>query len=383
MALADLLKDARLKPASPDADLRQLTPDFILRRARRLVELNPGDADPARPGDITSAATRFTADLIARDLPKVHAASEEIWRRVSTDPAHLPLDPAILRKRGTKRPPLSSNAARANRRRLVRSIVYQAAAFDNRLADPGSIERLHRLCDRRLRIAERMVYDVGQVVGRSWSRPQITAHRGGPWLDGWERMFEYPRLPESVFIQACQPDIFSVCSPPINNWTHPRIGTRSPGIPHRPHPRPATSRWWGRSLSFLRRPDPPPLPSSSDTLAYRMRTDVPEHWLPLLPQRLQPGDPSMTLRLGALPRVRSDGIITPTRPLGRLLAGATPGAEVVLREEEVPREGARVTVAYQIARWIDGRTFLWLGRRKTIGRGEASSSLRFDVAEEK
>jgi hypothetical protein len=54
---------------------------------------------------------------------------------------------------------------------------------------------------------------------------------------------------------------------------------------------------------------------------------------------------------------------------------------VVIREEEVPREGRRVTRSYQLARWIDGTTFLWLGRRASVGRGEGSSGLRFDIAE--
>ena len=37
---------------------------------------------------------------------------------------------------------------------------------------------------------------------------------------------------------------------------------------------------------------------------------------------------------------------------------------------------------YQYARWIDGSTFLWLGRRKSTGRGEGSSGLRFDRVED-
>jgi hypothetical protein len=48
---------------------------------------------------------------------------------------------------------------------------------------------------------------------------------------------------------------------------------------------------------------------------------------------------------------------------------------------EVPRGGARVTPAHQLARWIDGITHLRLGRRKTVGRGEGSSGLRFDTTE--
>ena len=221
MALADLLEDGRLKPDTRDADLLRLTADFVRRRVRRLVELNPADADPARPGDITAAATRALADIIASELPKVRAASDEIVRRVSADAAHLSLDPTTIRKRGTKRPPLPLKAARANRRRLARCIVYQAAAADITLADPGGLERLHRLCDRRLRIVERMLYDVGRADGRAWSRAQIEAHRGGPWLDGYERLFEYPRVPRSVFLPACRTDQFGRCTPPMQAWGYP------------------------------------------------------------------------------------------------------------------------------------------------------------------
>jgi len=135
------------------------------------------------------------------------------------------------------------------------------------------------------------------------------------------------------------------------------------------------------AAAYAQAPGPPPPATPADTLAYRLRSDVPEHWLPLIPQRLQASDPSMTLRLGALSRIRPDGAVVPIRPLGRLLAPATPDAPVVLREEEVPREGARVTRAYQLARWVDGTTFLWLGRRKAVGRGEGSSGLRFDTME--
>jgi hypothetical protein len=59
------------------------------------------------------------------------------------------------------------------------------------------------------------------------------------------------------------------------------------------------------------------------------------------------------------------------------------GRELLLQEEEVPREGARVTRTYQYARWIDGSTHLWVGRRKEPGRGEGSSGLQFDVAEKR
>ena len=55
-----------------------------------------------------------------------------------------------------------------------------------------------------------------------------------------------------------------------------------------------------------------------------------------------------------------------------------PVSELSLFEEEVPREGVRVTRSYQFTRWIDGSSHLWVGRRKGVGRGEGSSGLQFD-----
>jgi phosphoribosylformylglycinamidine (FGAM) synthase-like amidotransferase family enzyme len=42
---------------------------------------------------------------------------------------------------------------------------------------------------------------------------------------------------------------------------------------------------------------------------------------------------------------------------------------------------ARVTRSFQYARWVDGSTHVWMGRRKQPGRGEGSSGLRFDTLE--
>lgn len=128
-------------------------------------------------------------------------------------------------------------------------------------------------------------------------------------------------------------------------------------------------------------PPAPPASATAGTLPYRLRTDPPSHWFPLLPQRAQPTDPSMAFRLGALPRVAPSGPATPLRPRGRLLELMVKNPQIMLREDEVPREGARITRAYQLARWSDGATYLWLGRRKTVGRGEGSSGLRFDTTE--
>jgi hypothetical protein len=51
-----------------------------------------------------------------------------------------------------------------------------------------------------------------------------------------------------------------------------------------------------------------------------------------------------------------------------------------IEEEEVPRIGASLKRKFQYARSSDGRSWLWIGRSKVAGRGEAASNLRFDVA---
>jgi hypothetical protein len=134
-----------------------------------------------------------------------------------------------------------------------------------------------------------------------------------------------------------------------------------------------------RSEAFFRSRQqqvPRPRAATGDAAAlplYRLRTDVPEHWIPLLPIRLSPASPSIRLeRCGTWQ--------------GHILhAGHDPeGHEVPLRlyEKEVPREGARVSRAFQYTRWTDGQTYIWVGRRKEVGGGEGSSGLRFDVLED-
>jgi hypothetical protein len=112
--------------------------------------------------------------------------------------------------------------------------------------------------------------------------------------------------------------------------------------------------------------------AADGSVAYRLGTTVPDYWIPLLP--VQDGT-SIRLKRGALPKL-GDGVEGLLEARGRVLE---PGRELLLHDEEVPREGARVSRAYQYARWTDGSTHLWIGRRKQPGRGEGSSGLQFDV----
>ena len=105
----------------------------------------------------------------------------------------------------------------------------------------------------------------------------------------------------------------------------------------------------------------------------RLGTTVPDYRIPLLP--VKDGN-ALRLKRGALPAFGEGGIQGVQRPKGRLLE---PDRELLLFEEEMSREGARLTRTYQYARWIDGSTHLWIGRRKAPDRGEGSSGLQFDT----
>jgi hypothetical protein len=114
--------------------------------------------------------------------------------------------------------------------------------------------------------------------------------------------------------------------------------------------------------------------TAQHTLRYLLATETPDYWIPLLPVKTNEG---LRLQRGSI--LKLDGPSEPVHALGRILE---PGNVLSLYEEEVPREGVRVTRSYQFARWIDGSSHFWVGRRKGVGRGEGSSGLKFDSLEE-
>jgi hypothetical protein len=111
---------------------------------------------------------------------------------------------------------------------------------------------------------------------------------------------------------------------------------------------------------------------------YRLASTVPPAWIPLLPVQLTAADGQMQSRLQRGAVLRPDGSKEVQRAQSRLL-NLVP--RLLLHDEEVPREGVRVTRQVQLARWTDGSTLCWLGQRTAVGRGEGSSGLRFDRIE--
>jgi hypothetical protein len=90
-------------------------------------------------------------------------------------------------------------------------------------------------------------------------------------------------------------------------------------------------------------------------------------------------DQSAEVRLARGAVLGLDGTPHVVPAQARLLDVGDPAGRLLIREEEVPREGVVVRRSYQAARWYDGRLFIWAGNQAFVGKGEASSGLAFDA----
>jgi hypothetical protein len=143
-----------------------------------------------------------------------------------------------------------------------------------------------------------------------------------------------------------------------------------------------TRQWYERLIEQAGAAPPTDPPSAAD-IRYRVMTGVPENWIPLIPAREPGSERQIRLQRAALPRILKGDPAQPVgvEPLTTLLReglDSDPKLPWFLHEEEVPREGVRVTTQFKRARWRDGRVVVWLGTRKAVGRGEGSSGLSFD-----
>jgi hypothetical protein len=127
----------------------------------------------------------------------------------------------------------------------------------------------------------------------------------------------------------------------------------------------------GRVVDRTRAPQQPQEMGGTQ-LTYGLVTAVPGNWIPLVPVSDQ-GTTRIRLRRAAMAVTGAP----PPHALGAIIGA--PGA-LIINDEEVPRSGATVTRSIQYARWLDGSTHLWAGRRNEPGQGEANSGLQFDTA---
>lgn len=116
---------------------------------------------------------------------------------------------------------------------------------------------------------------------------------------------------------------------------------------------------------------PPPASSVEEyELVWRLATPVAPSWTPLVSILQEPDHPKV-LRKARL-------LETTTNAQRSAKSQIIRDVDRDIRDEEVTRAGVQVRMVEQLARWYDGRSYVWRGREKRPWRGEAASGLRFD-----
>jgi hypothetical protein len=132
-------------------------------------------------------------------------------------------------------------------------------------------------------------------------------------------------------------------------------------------------------------PAVPPAEENDAKIKYSLMTSVPEHWIPFIPVHIEDDNREIQLQRAAMPRLLEGltGVIPekiqPRTQFLREGLDADPAVSYYLAEEEVPRSGTILESAWQRCRWKGGRVITWLGIKRTVGRGEGSSGLAFDI----
>jgi hypothetical protein len=103
-------------------------------------------------------------------------------------------------------------------------------------------------------------------------------------------------------------------------------------------------------------------------IRYLIGTSVPKNWIPFIPVHKEGSQQEIRLQRAKIPNAPP--------PVSQLLTEQQPVH--FIEEEEVPRAGVIVTRMYKRTRWLNGKTYLWIARSKTVGRGEGWSGLMFD-----
>jgi len=125
----------------------------------------------------------------------------------------------------------------------------------------------------------------------------------------------------------------------------------------------------GAEMAMKENPPPAFIPENNKVpVRYIAGTTVPDNWIPFIPVHMEGMDREIRLQRARMPAAKG--------ALGILLTEKA--APYFVNEEEVSRAGVIVQRSFQRTRWLNGRTYLWIGRYKEAGKGEGWSNLKFD-----
>jgi hypothetical protein len=143
--------------------------------------------------------------ILGTDKPVAHLDFNDVLRVLDADSA---ISPDKLR------------TPQDDRWKRAMNIIWRAAALERDVWTPTySEEALLELLDRRLRVTERMLYQVSQDVGDQGRLMPVVANPHGPWTDGVRvRMFEYPSLNAQLTPQIGEANIGAYGANDIKVW---------------------------------------------------------------------------------------------------------------------------------------------------------------------
>jgi hypothetical protein len=187
---------------------------FVRRRAESIGSL-PANAAMIQDPDLKVLKARIDNEYVQLDAFLVNKTKElnPATGGTDIDPPHLDLHDLAKPKDTTSASDGKSKEQEYRRRRNYRvsAIGWRAAAIHGELWNASAdgktailrTKALDEIIDRRLRMVERMNFQVSRAdaLGGAW-----TFTGGGilgPWKDGFRiRMFEYPRIPHNVVAQV-------------------------------------------------------------------------------------------------------------------------------------------------------------------------------------
>ncbi len=127
---------------------------------------------------------------------------------------------------------------------------------------------------------------------------------------------------------------------------------------------------------------------NENTPEYKLASLVSDNWIPFIPVQIKPGEPSTRLQRAIMIRNEEKNIPEEIKSMTHILNHQNPRdlsskPIATLHEEAVLRAGLKIQITKQRVRWIDGKTYVWQGRKIVTGRGEGNSGLKFDFLKKK
>ncbi len=119
---------------------------------------------------------------------------------------------------------------------------------------------------------------------------------------------------------------------------------------------------------------PDDIQARRDLPKFRLANTVPSNWIPYLPNHIDGSNKEIALCRAYMLRNEAANEPTDIAPLSYL---ATEDLEKIY-EEAIPKAGVRIQLTKQRMRWTDGNTYVWMGRKVAVGKGEGNSGLQFD-----